>query len=223
MDHKGKGKALLFLGLLLAGVLFVQPTLAQEASLQVAAKVEQGKNLVPFTQDLMDQLGSAKVALDTTWTLLGAFLVMLMALGFAMLESGFCRSKNSVNILSKNFIVFALTSLSFLMLGWGLMFGDGNAFFGTKGFWMLSGADNSPATGGDYKGVYNAISWTGVPLEVKFLFQVVFTATAATIVSGAVAERIKFSAFFLFSILMGAILYPISYYRPLDLGWRLAG
>lgn len=157
--------------------------------------------------------------MDTAWTLIAAFLVMFMGLGFAMLESGFCRAKNAVNILSKNFIVFALTSLSFLMLGWGLMFGDGNTFMGTQGLWLLGGADNSPATGEAYKGVYSAISWTGIPLEAKFLFQVVFTATAATIISGAVAERIKFSAFILFAILMGAVLYPITGHWIWGGGW----
>jgi ammonium transporter, Amt family len=192
MNFPARVKLLLFFGLLLSAVLLVQPVLAQ-----VPAAVEPGKAAVPFTQELKDQLGGLKVSLDSIWTLVAAFLVMFMGLGFAMLETGLCRAKNTVNILSKNFIVFALTSLSFLFLGWGFMFGDGNPLFGTSGFWMLSGADNSPATGDAYKGVYSAIAWTGVPLEVKFLFQVVFTATAATIISGAVAERIKFSASFL--------------------------
>lgn len=195
---------------------------AAAAAAEAAPKVDPAAAPVPFTKGLLDQLGGAKVAMDTVWTLVAAFLVMFMGLGFAMLESGFCRAKNAVNILSKNFIVFALTSLSFLMIGWGIMFGDGNAFMGTKGLWLLSGADNSPATGDAYKGVYSAISWTGIPLEAKFLFQVVFTATAATIISGAVAERIKFSAFFLFSILMGAVLYPITGHWIWGGGW-LAG
>ena len=210
MDRWRKLKVFAFLVLLLAGVLLAKSILAQEGSPQTTLNVETGVALVPFTQNLLDQFNSAKVNLDTAWTLIAAFLVMFMGLGFAMLESGFCRAKNAVNILSKNFIVFALTSLSFLMLGWGIMFGDGNTFMGTQGLWLLGGADNSPATGEAYKGVYSAISWTGIPLEAKFLFQVVFTATAATIISGAVAERIKFSAFILFSILMGAVLYPIT-------------
>jgi len=170
-------------------------------------------------QELLKQLGSVKIAMDTVWTLMAAFLVMFMALGFAMLESGFCRAKNTINILSKNFIVFALTSLSFLMLGWGIMFGDGNSFMGMKGLWLLGGADNSPVTGDAYQGVYSAIAWSGIPLEAKFLFQVVFAATAATIISGAVAERIKFNAFFLFSILIGAVLYPITGHWIWGGGW----
>lgn len=209
-----KGKSLrvwLLPSIFLGMVVWTSASFAQETMPQAAP--------VAFTQELLDQLNSTKVAMDTVWTLIAAFLVMFMALGFSMLESGFCRAKNTVNILSKNFIVFALTSLSFLMLGWGIMFGDGNGFMGTSGLWLLGGADNSPLTGDAYQGVYGAISWAGIPLEAKFLFQVVFTATAATIISGAVAERIKFSAFFLFSILMGAILYPITGHWIWGGGW----
>jgi Amt family ammonium transporter len=79
------------------------------------------------------------------------------------------------------------------------MFGDGNGFMGLKGFFFVSGADNSPATGSAYSGVYNAINWTGVPLSAKFFFQLVFAGTAATIVSGCVAERIKYVSFIVFS------------------------
>jgi len=219
MDNRRKLEVLVFLFVLIGGILLLDLSLAQESLAQAAAKADPGKAPVVFTQELLDQLGNTKIAMDTSWTLVAAFLVMFMALGFAMLESGFCRAKNAVNILSKNFIVFALTSLSFLMLGWGFMFGDGNGFMGMSGLWLLGGADNSPATGDAYKGVYGAISWTGIPLEAKFLFQVVFTATAATIISGAVAERIKFSAFFLFSILMGALLYPITGHWIWGGGW----
>ncbi len=150
-----------------------------------------------------------KVTLDTMWVLLTAFLVFFMNLGFAAVESGFARSKNTVNILSKNFIVFAVSSLGFLVLGWGLMFGDGNGFMGTKGLFLLSGADNSPATAENYSGVYSAISWTGVPLYAKFFFQLVFCGTAATIVSGAVAERVKYISFIVFSFILTLLVYPI--------------
>ncbi|MEE9154577.1 MAG: ammonium transporter [candidate division NC10 bacterium] len=162
---------------------------------------------------------ASKVALDTLWTLITAFLVMFMAAGFALLESGFCRSKNTVNILAKNFVVYAVTGIAFLVIGWGIMFGDGTWFMGLKGLWFLSGPDNSPATGDAYKGVYNSINWTGIPLEAKFLFQMVFAATAATIVSGAVAERIKFGSFFLFSVLMAGLLYPITGHWIWGGGW----
>lgn len=150
-----------------------------------------------------------KIVLDTLWVLLTAMLVFFMNLGFAMVESGFARAKNCVNILSKNFIVFAASSLGFLVLGWGLMFGDGNPFIGMDGLFFLSGADNSPATGDAYKGAYSALNWTGVPLLAKFFFQLVFCGTAATIVSGAVAERIKYKSFITFTFIMAIFIYPV--------------
>jgi Amt family ammonium transporter len=135
--------------------------------------------------------------------------VFFMNLGFAALESGFCRAKNTVAILAKNFIVFAVSSVAFLVLGFGLMFGDGTPLFGTQGLLFVSGADSSPATGEAYQGAYSALNWTGVPLWAKFFFQLVFAGTAATIVSGAVAERVKFSSFYIFSFIMVGLIYPI--------------
>jgi Amt family ammonium transporter len=150
-----------------------------------------------------------KVIVDTIWVLVTAMLVFFMNLGFATVESGFARAKNCVNIMSKNFIVFAVSSLGFLILGWGLMFGDGNGFIGTHGLFFAGGADNSPATGEAYKGVYSALNWTGVPMWAKFFFQLVFCGTAATIVSGAVAERIKYISFIFFSFVMTMVIYPV--------------
>ncbi|HYG75785.1 MAG TPA: ammonium transporter [Planctomycetota bacterium] len=154
--------------------------------------------------------GDLKVGLDTGWTMIAGFLVFFMNLGFAMVESGLCRAKNCVNILAKNFIVFACASIGFYVIGWGLMFGtDVGGFVGGEGVFMVGGADNSPATGTDYKGAYASISWSGIPLWCKFFFQLVFAGTAATIVSGVVAERIKFGAFCLFSVILCAVIYPI--------------
>ncbi|PKQ29133.1 MAG: ammonia permease [Actinobacteria bacterium HGW-Actinobacteria-10] len=149
-----------------------------------------------------------QIALDTVWVLIAGMLVFFMNLGFALVESGFARAKNTVNIISKNFIVFAIACIAFFVIGWGLMYGDGNPFVGFKGLFMLGGADNSPATGDAYSGVYSALSWTGVPLMAKFFFQLVFAATAATIVSGAVAERIKYVSFIVFSFVLVAFVYP---------------
>ncbi|HQJ14975.1 MAG TPA: ammonium transporter [Candidatus Omnitrophota bacterium] len=160
-----------------------------------------------------------KVVVDTIWVLITAKMVFFMNLGFAMVESGFARAKNCVNILSKNFIVFAVSSLGFLFLGWGLMFGDGNPFVGLKGLLMLGGLDNSPATGTAYQGVYSALSWTGVPLFAKFFFQLVFAGTAATIVSGAVAERIKYVSFIVFSFIMVTFIYPVVGHWVWGGGW----
>lgn len=150
-----------------------------------------------------------KVTLDTLWVLICGMLVFFMNMGFACVETGFARSKNATNILSKNLIVFAVSSLGFLILGFGFMFGDGNGFIGLKGLFMLSGADNSPAVGDAYSGVYSALNWTGVPLYAKFFFQLVFCGTAATIVSGAVAERIKYISFILFSFILTLFIYPV--------------
>ncbi len=169
----------------------------------------------------MAAVSDLRVGLDTVWVLVAGMLVFFMNLGFALVESGLARAKNCVNILAKNFIVFAVSTISFYVLGWGLMFGDGNLWVGLQGLWFVSGADNSPSLGAAYaamnpfstavyEGVYSAINWTPVPLWAKFFFQLVFAGTAATIVSGAVAERIKFSAFLIFSFLLVAFVYPIS-------------
>jgi ammonium transporter, Amt family len=186
------------------------PAVAPAPGADAAAKKEDpAAKPAQFTQGLLDQIGGAKVAMDTMWTLLAGMLVFFMNLGFASVETGLCRAKNAVTILAKNFIVFAAASIAFLVLGWGLMFGDGNPFFGTQGLWFVSGADNSPAMADAYKGVYSSINWTGVPLWTKFFFQLVFAGTAATIVSGAVAERIKFGSFYIFSFLMVGLIYPV--------------
>lgn len=163
-----------------------------------------------------------KVALDTIWTLLAAMLVFWMNAGFACVEAGFARQKNCVNILSKNFIVFAVSSLAFYFIGWGLMFGNGNGFMGMEGLFKLSGADNSPATGDAYQGAYSSIAWATVPLHAKFFFQLVFAGTAATIVSGAVAERIKYGSFIVFSFVLVALMYPVTGHWIWGAGW-LAG
>ena len=85
--------------------------------------------------------------------------------------------------------------------------------------WFLQGADNSPATGEAYSGIFSALNWTGVPLDAKFFFQLVFAGTAATIVSGAVAERIKFISFIVFSFVLVAVIYPIGGHWAWGGGW----
>lgn len=162
---------------------------------------------------------SMQVGVDTAWVLFTAFLVFFMNLGFAMVESGLCRAKNAVNILAKNFIVFAIASISFWVIGWGLMFGNGNPFVGLEGIFFAGGADNSPATGDAYAGAYTALNWTGVPLWAKFFFQLVFAGTAATIVSGAVAERVKFISFIVFSFILVGVMYPVTGHWIWGGGW----
>jgi len=176
--------------------------------------------MTPATpEQVNDLLLTPKVMMDTMWVLLTATLVFFMNLGFAMLESGLCRAKNCVNILAKNFIVFGISSLAFLVIGWGVMFGDGNGVMGTHGLFFLRGADNSPASWESYSGVYSALSWADVPLFAKFFFQLVFAGTAATIVSGAVAERIKFASFIVFSFIIVSVIYPITGHWIWGGGW----
>lgn len=140
-----------------------------------------------------------QAVLDNIWVLVAAILVIFMNAGFGMLEAGFCRQKNAVNILSKNLIVFALATLAFWAIGFSIMFGGTGGFIGGGG-WFLSSQD--PATYGLDGGT--------LTIPVFFLFQAAFAGTAATIVSGAVAERIKFMDFIIFSLLLTGISYPIT-------------
>jgi Amt family ammonium transporter len=149
--------------------------------------------------------------LNTVWILIASTLVIFMNAGFAMLEAGFCRQKNAVNILSKNLIVFALATIAYWAFGYSFMYGTaGNGFIGAGGFFLSSG---DPATYG-----LNPFP-EGLPISVSFLFQVAFAATAATVVSGAVAERIKYDAFIIFSLLLVGISYPITGHWIWAGGW----
>ncbi|MDB9317684.1 ammonium transporter [Nodularia spumigena] len=191
-----------------------------QACLPLACLIVLGWGYVAVAQtpDAGPTTGELKVSLDTLWVAIAAFLVFFMNAGFGMLETGFCRQKNAVNVLSKNLIVFALASITFWAIGFGFMFGDGNNFLGTSGFFLL-GADNSPVTGDAYQGVFSSLNWAGVPLAAKFLFQLAFAGTAATIVSGAVAERIKFADFLIFSVLLVGIAYAITGHWIWGGGW----
>jgi Amt family ammonium transporter len=141
-------------------------------------------------------LASAQTELQTNinivWTLVAAFLVFFMQAGFAMVETGFTRAKNSVNILMKNAFDFAIGSLAFFFIGFGLMFGKTNGLFGTTLFGLRGVAPGS----GDWM-------WTFL------IFQTVFAATAATIVSGAMAERTKFVSYLIYSAVISLLIYPI--------------
>ncbi|MDR2425655.1 MAG: ammonium transporter [Endomicrobium sp.] len=142
------------------------------------------------------------VSVDTLWVLFGATLVFFMQPGFAMLEAGFTRAKNAGNIVLKNLMDLSLGSLFFWIIGFGIMFGAGSGFFGS--FDLFSKADT-------YGGSY--------PSHAFLIFQTVFCATAATIVSGAMAERTKFTAYIVYSIVISAIVYPISGHWIWGGGW----
>ena len=177
----------------------------------------------PTLESLAEGQANLKVGLDTMWVMIAGMLVFFMNAGFCMLETGFCRQKNAVNVLAKNLIVFALSTIAYWAIGFGLMFSTGNDFIGTSAIFFLNGADNSPATGTAYEGAFGALNWTGVPLLAKFFFQLVFAGTTATIVSGAVAERIKFVSFLVFSLLLVGIAYPITGHWIWGGGWLQSG
>ncbi len=163
------------------------------------------------TDEIVQKINLISLGLDTVWVMMAGFLVFFMNMGFAMVESGLARAKNTVNILAKNFVVFALASIAFWVLGFGLMFGNGNVVVGTEGIFFVSAASDPAA--------YSSLSWTQVPLWAKFFFQLVFAGTAATIVSGAVAERVKFIAFIIFSVILVGLLYPVTGHWIWGGGW----
>jgi Amt family ammonium transporter len=167
--------------LLLTGVLIMFPLLAWAA------------DEAPTIASNADAIKAVQTHADYVWTLVAAALVFFMQAGFAMVEAGFTRAKNAVNIIMKNLMDFSMGSIFYWAIGFGLMFGaTTTGWFGTTGFFL---SDFTP--GGD-------------PWVLAFwMFQVVFAATAATIVSGAMAERTKFVAYLLYSAVLSALIYPI--------------
>jgi ammonium transporter, Amt family len=146
---------------------------------------------------------SATYVANNTWMLVATFLVFIMHLGFASLEAGLTRSKNTANILFKNTAIIAIGLLTYAAMGFNLMYpGDFfiSGFFGFAGFGIGVAPENMMVKGGDGVGIYTY--WT------DFIFQAMFAATAATIVSGAVAERIKLHSFLIFSTIYVALVYP---------------
>lgn len=141
-------------------------------------------------------------AVDTMWVILGAILVFWMQPGFALVEAGMTRSKNTANILMKNFCDFMIGSVLFWIIGFSLMFGTDYGFLGWDGFFFRSNFGND-----------------NLPVPAFFIFQTMFSATAATIVSGAMAERTKFSNYVIYSLLVSAFIYPISGHWGWGGGW----
>ena len=142
------------------------------------------------------------ISLDTVWMLLAAMLVFFMQPGFALCEAGFTRSKNTANILMKNFVDFMFGSLLFWFVGFGFMFGsNGAGFIGAPNWGNLSFYKND------------------LPVEGFLIFQTVFCATSATIVSGAMAERTKFSMYLVYSAIISLLIYPIEGHWTWGGGW----
>ena len=158
----------------------------------------------------MEQVLELSYALDTFYFLVCGALVMWMAAGFTMLESGLVRAKNTAEILTKNVGLYSIACIMYMLCGYGIMYGDGNGVI--PGISMLGADDNSAAdviAGGDDAPYYSALS--------DFFFQVVFVATAMSIVSGAVAERMKLWSFFAFAVVLTGFIYPIQGY------WKWGG
>ncbi|NLJ20031.1 MAG: ammonium transporter [Bacteroidales bacterium] len=141
--------------------------------------------------------------LNTFWVLMTGALVFFMQAGFALVEAGFTRSKNTTNILFKNLMDFCIGTIVFWAIGYGIMFGAGNGFFGK--FELFSKTDHGAAL--------------GIPNMAFFFFQLVFAATAATIVSGAMAERTKFTSYLIYSAIISTFIYPISGHWIWGGGW----
>lgn len=146
-------------------------------------------------------------ALNTIWVLVGAALVFFMQAGFAMVETGFTRAKNAGNIIMKNLMDFCIGTPAFWIVGFGLMFGGTGAFIGSIG---------GIAEEANYG---TSMLPDGVPFYAFLIFQTVFCATAATIVSGAMAERTKFSAYCVYSFVISLLIYPISGHWIWGGGW----
>lgn len=153
-------------------------------------------------EDVASNVSELNISLDTVWVLIAAVLVMFMQPGFAMVEAGFTRSKNTVNILMKNFADFSIGVLVFWLVGYTIMFGeDIGGFIGKISFFFNSNGIN------------------GITDKASLMFQTVFAATAATIVSGAMAERTKFGIYLIISLMVTLIIYPISGHWIWGGGW----
>ncbi|MFN3158076.1 MAG: ammonium transporter [Rubinisphaera brasiliensis] len=195
------GMAFLFALALMAspGTSYAQDDAPPPESTAETAEVEEVEEVVeeepaPTIESNAEAIGAVRTETDYLWTCIAAFLVFFMQAGFALVEAGFTRSKNCVNIIMKNLMDFSIGSITFWLVGFGLMFGASNGYIGMSDF-MVDGMVD---------GAYD--NW-----ELAFLiFQTVFAATAATIVSGAMAERTKFTAYLAYSIAITAIVYPIA-------------
>lgn len=153
-------------------------------------------------------LGELATGLNTVWMLLAAMLVFFMQPGFALVEAGFIRTKNTANVLMKNLVDFMFGSILFWFIGFGLMFGIGG-FVGAPHFFNLEAMDK--------------IIDNGLPIEGFLIFQTVFCATAATIVSGAMAERTKFSMYLVYTVFISVLIYPVSGHWTWGGGWLMNG
>ena len=165
----------------------------------------------------MEDILNLRYALDTFYFLVSGALVMWMAAGFAMLEAGLVRAKNTAEILTKNVALFAIACIMYMLMGYGIMYPEGgNGVIPSFDFSFMFGGDNDPAAvlAQDPAAWYDGDYYSGMS---DFFFQVVFVATAMSIVSGAVAERMKLWSFLLFAVVMTGFIYPMQGY------WKWGG
>lgn len=171
------------------GLLLLVPVMV----LGAAAVWAQDASSAPTTADLQKAIDALQKQADILWTIVAGALVFFMQAGFAMVESGFTRAKNAGNIMMKNLLDFCMGGLAYWAIGFGLMFGVSSGFFGTSNFFL--NFDNTTLNG-----QWGFTFW---------FFQIVFAATAATIVSGAMAERTKFSSYLIYSFVISLVIYPV--------------
>ena len=173
------------------------------------------EDLATTVAELSGSVGGISYALDTFYFLICGALVMWMAAGFTMLESGLVRAKNTVEILTKNVGLFSIACIMYMLCGYSIMYpGDdyhGGIFNALANIGILGGGDNTAADVAAGDAYYSGLS--------DFFFQVVFVATAMSIVSGAVAERMKLSTFFLFAIVLTGFIYPVQGFWKWGYGW----
>ena len=155
--------------------------------------------------EALTSIADLAASLDTVWILLAAMLVFFMQAGFALVEAGFTRTKNTSNILMKNLLDFMLGAPLFFLIGFGVMFGVGG-FVGAPNFGSLS---------------FDSPSFPDLPIEGFLIFQTMFCATAATIVSGAMAERTKFQMYLAYTVLVSLLIYPVSGHWTWGGGWLM--
>ncbi len=177
----------------------------------VTAK-EAGK---PTTAEIGAQVGKNKIGINFVWTMICGFLVMYMQAGFALVETGFCRRKNAAEVMFMNFAIYALGVVGYFLVGFGLMFGGVGAIANLGGTAPLIGHEFAITIAGKSLGLFgtHGFALSGNTYDVgvlaMFLFQMVFMDTTATIPTGALAERWKFSAFVLWGFFVSMFLYPI--------------
>ncbi|TVY08259.1 ammonium transporter [Paenibacillus cremeus] len=151
-------------------------------------------------------------AIDAVWVMLAAILVIFMQAGFALLEAGSTRMKNAGHVAGKTVLTFGICAIAFWAIGFGFAFGDGNGFFGTTGF-FVDGSEEQAAS------AFSSLSFSDVPIAIKFLFQLAFAGVSLAIAWGGFAERGKLPVYFIFGILFTVLIYPIVAHWVWGGGW----